>query len=90
MLGTARESATLLGNLAPSLRLALARALLGGNTGLLRVVVLVQEHSLGACMSCTIMLDNISGSESAIFDHIIHYFDGYFAHFFRTKFGDLF
>ena len=36
------------------------------------------------------MLDNISGSESAVFDHIIHYFDGYFGHFFRTKIEDLF
>ena len=62
----------------------------GGITGILRVAILVHEHSLGAYMSCTMTLDITSGSESAIFYYKIHYFDGYFAHFFRAKFGALF
>ena len=63
---------------------------IGENTGILRVAILVHEHSLGAYMSCTMTLDITSGSESAIFYYKIHYFDGYFAHFFRAKFGALF
>ena len=63
---------------------------LGGDTVILRVAILVQERSIGPYMSFTIILDNNSGSESAVFDHLIHYFDSCFGHFFRTKFGDLF
>ena len=68
----------------------LLRLVVGGNTVISKVAILVQEQPLGPYMSCTIMLDNISGSESAIFYHKIHYFDGYFAHFFRARFGALF
>ena len=64
--------------------------MLGGITGILRVAILVHEHSLGAYMSCTMTLEITSDSESAIFYDKIHYFDGYFAHFWGAKFGALF
>ena len=63
---------------------------LGGNTVISNVVLLVKDQPLGPYMSCTIILDHNSGSESAIFYNKIHYFDGYFAHFFRANFGALF